>query len=134
MTLVLAVTCAAVARPVAAQQDPAWTELIVQLRIVRGPERVVVALGRDSVVYLPLRQLLEMAEVRVTELVPGRRLAGTLEPGAIPYWFDTELATRGRRDATGAMAPGDAEWRGEGLYVAGAGVCAGWSCASPGGW
>lgn len=119
MTLVLVVACAAAARPAAAQQDTAYTELIVQLRIVRGPERVVEALGRDSVVYLPLRQLLEMAEIRVHELVPGRRLAGTLEPGAIPFWFDTELATRGRRGATGAMAPGEAVWRGEELYLAG---------------
>lgn len=105
-------------RLAAQQPDTGFVDLIIQLRIERGPEATLAALGRDSVVYVPLRRFLELAEVRVTGADSGRRVAGVLEPGAVPFWFDTEAGTRGRTGLTGALNPRDAAWRGAELFVA----------------
>ena len=107
----------AVPTRVRAQQDSDLTELIVSVRIERGPEQVLVALARDSLVLLPVRKVLDLAEVRVAEAVPGQRLAGVLEPEGVAFWFDTQNGTRGRVGATGALDSADAVWRGDELYV-----------------
>jgi hypothetical protein len=119
LSLLAALAASLSAAPLSAQvPDTSFAELIIQLRIERGPEATLTALGRDSVVYLPLRRFLELAEVRVTDTLPGRRIAGMLEPGGVPFWFDTEAGTRGRTGQTGALTAGDAVWRDGELYVA----------------
>jgi hypothetical protein len=107
--------------PVAAQEpapsDSSTTEILLQLRIDGGPAEVVSALGRDTLTLIPVRRFLELAEIRPDALVPGRRLAGVVEPGRIRFAFDTDSGTVTRGDSVWRVAPGTLAWAGGELYA-----------------
>jgi len=114
----LPLALAAAAAPAAAQQDTALTELAVEVRIPHGPDSLFIALARsDSAVLLPVRPLLDLVEIRITELVPGRRLAARLGDPPVPFGFDTEPPRAWRGDSALALGPRDAVWRDGELYV-----------------
>jgi hypothetical protein len=100
-----------------ARGDSAVTEVLLQLRIDGGPMEVVSALGGDSLTLVPVRRFLELAEVRLDGGVPGRRLAGVLEPGRVAFAFDVDSGTISRGDSVWRAAPGELLWRGDELYA-----------------
>ncbi|MEE9533570.1 MAG: hypothetical protein V3W06_04065, partial [Acidimicrobiia bacterium] len=57
--------------PLKAQQDTAFSDAVVEFRIMGGPAEVFLALVRDSVVLLPLQRVLELSEVGVATSSPG---------------------------------------------------------------
>jgi hypothetical protein len=109
------------AGPAAAQQDAlpdtSTTEVLLQLRIDGGPAEVVSALGRDTLMLVPVRRFLELAEIRPGALLPDHRLAGVLQPGRIPFAFDTDSGTIARGDSVWRTTPGTLIWSGGELYA-----------------
>ena len=108
-------------RSLSAQQldapDTSVTEVLLQLRIDGGPSEVVAALGRDTLTLVPVRRFLELAEIRAATLVPGRRLAGVVQPGRIPFAFDTDSGTVARGDSVWHVPPGTLAWSDGELYA-----------------
>ncbi|HKI94939.1 MAG TPA: carboxypeptidase-like regulatory domain-containing protein [Gemmatimonadales bacterium] len=98
--------------------DTAATEVIVDLAFRAGPEQVVVALARDSVVLLPVNTFLALAEIKKTQVLIGHQIGGIIEPAGIPYLFDTEGQIARRGDSTMVLPAASARWRGSELYVA----------------
>jgi len=110
MAVILAGVLCVSHRSLSAQQldapDTSVTEVLLQLRIDGGPSEVVAALGRDTLTLVPVRRFLELAEIRAATLVPGRRLAGVVQPGRIPFRFDTDSGTVARGDSVWHVPPG----------------------------
>lgn len=113
----LAVAVLALSARTVAAQDAALTELLFDLRIDRGPSRVVFALARDSTVLVGVRAFLDLAEIRLTDVFAGHYLRGVLEPGSRPFWFDTDGGTVATGVDTIPLEPADAVWRDGELYV-----------------
>jgi len=107
--------------PLPAQQvdaaDTAAVEMLLQLRIDGGPAEVVSARGRDTLTLVPVRRFLELAEVRAGSIVAGHRLAGVLQPGRIPFAFDTDSSTIARGDSVWHVAPASLAWSDGELYA-----------------
>jgi len=107
--------------PLPAQQvdaaDTAAVEMLLQLRIDGGPAEVVSARGRDTLTLVPVRRFLELAEVRAGSIVAGHRLAGVLQPGRIPFAFDTDSSTIARGDSVWHVAPAALAWSDGELYA-----------------
>ena len=102
-----------------AQQDTSLTEIGVEVKVEHGPDSLLIGLQRaDSVVLLPLRQLLGLLEIRSTEVVPGKRFAARLGEPPIPFAIRAEDSTCTRGNLRFPLAPGDAVWQGDELYVA----------------
>ena len=107
------------ASPASAQQPAAPVEILIQVKVERGPDSLFIALMRpDSVVLVPLRELFDLIEVRISDVVPGRRLGGRLGETEQTYGFDTEALRAWRGDVIIPLDSGDAVWRGADLYVA----------------
>lgn len=105
----------------AAQQggsdDTTSAEVLLQLRIDGGPVEVISALGRDTLLLVPVRRFLDLAEIRNTAPGPDHRLAGVLEPGRIRFAFDADSATVTRGDSSWRVPPGSMVWSGSELYA-----------------
>jgi len=97
--------------------DTTATEMLLQLRIDGGPVEVISALGRDTLLLLPVRRFLELAEVRSTTAGREHRLAGVLEPGRVRFAFDADSATVTRGDSSWRVPPGSLVWSGGELYA-----------------
>jgi len=97
--------------------DPTLAETLLQLRMDGGPAEVVSALGRDTLIFVPVRRLLELAEVRITGQLPGHRVAGLLQPEAIRIAFDTDSGTVVRGDSTWRVGPDELLWHADELYL-----------------
>ena len=93
------------------------TEVLLQLRIDGGPAEVVSALGRDTLTLVPVRRFLELAEIRPDALIAEHRLAGLVEPGRIPFAFDTDSSTVARGDSVWHVTAGTLVWAGGELYA-----------------
>ncbi|HEX2637467.1 MAG TPA: hypothetical protein VHL81_10075 [Gemmatimonadales bacterium] len=108
-------------RLLAAQQpsaaDTSASEVLLQLRIDGGPVEVISALGRDTTILLPVRRLLELAEVRTGTILPGHRLSGVLEPGRVSFGFDTDSGTVARGDSSWHVSRATLTWSGGELYA-----------------
>lgn len=105
-------------RSVAAQGTPSWFELVIELRIERGPSQVVFALGRDSTILIPIGQFIDLAEIDQTRVEPGSVLEGMLTPGPIRFAFDLTAAIAVRGEQIRELDPADAVWRDGDLFVA----------------
>ena len=107
-------------RPAWALADSADADAIVRVVIENGPQATLMALGRDTLLLLPVRQLFAMLEIAITEDVPDKRLLGLVDPARPAAGFDTErglllggaLAQPYAREAT--------TWQGGELYAAAA--------------
>ncbi len=117
MPALVALGTLSAARLAAQVPDTGATEVIVDLAFRAGPEQVVVALARDSVVFLPMHSFLDLAEIKRTKVVTGHRIAGVIEPDGIPYLLDTEGHLARRGDSTTALPDAAALWRGTEMYV-----------------
>jgi hypothetical protein len=106
------------ARALPAQQPDSLTDILVSIRLLRGPERLVEALARDSVPLIPLRSLLDLAEVRVVSAEPGSRVEALMEPGRVPLRVDTRDGYWSRNGAGARLDSADAVWRRDELYLA----------------
>ncbi len=108
---------ATAARPSWALGDSADADAIVRVVIENGPQVTLIALGRDTMLLLPVRQLFALLEVALTDDVDEKRLLGLVAPDRPPVGFDTErgLLWGGR---TPVAYPRDAvTWQQGELYV-----------------
>lgn len=102
--------------PSAAAQDTTVAELILAVRIARGPERTVAAVGRGRVAYLPLREVLDLAEVRVIE-AESARVAAVLEPGSVYLLIDALSGAKRRGPDSTSLEPDEVVTYGGVLYA-----------------
>ncbi|HWO89733.1 MAG TPA: hypothetical protein VNL98_11350, partial [Gemmatimonadales bacterium] len=97
-------------------QDTALTETILAVRVSRGPERTLVAMSRGRVAYLPLREVLELVEVRVTAS-DSAHVEAVLEPGSVALLVDALGAARRRGMDSTALEPDEVVSVGGVLYA-----------------
>lgn len=115
--LIGAVLAAALTGRASAQTDTSIVEQLYQIRIARGPQAVLPAVGRDSTVFLPLQAVLRLAEIRISR-ADSTGLVARVEPDRTVLQLDIvgERLTRG--DSTGFLARGAALWYDGELYAA----------------
>lgn len=101
----------------AAQSDSALTDQLYQIRIAQGPEAVVPALGRDTLVLLPLQSVLRLADVRITRADSGG-VTARIEPERLVLAVDLARARVARGDSTRTLPAGSAAWRDGELFLA----------------
>ena len=77
-------------RPTWALGDSADADAIVRVVVENGPQVTLMALGRDTMLLLPVRQLFALLEVALTDDVADKRLIGLVDPDRPPVGFDTE--------------------------------------------
>ena len=106
-----------VAAPAAAQEPQGLIELLIDVRVQDGPTAVLPALGGDTTLYLPLRDVLHLTEVLVTEVVPGHRVAGLLLPAGRRFVFDTDSPRLVVGDSAYSLDAGAVLWVRDELYV-----------------
>jgi hypothetical protein len=116
-TLIVTAAAAALPAGAAAQTDSLLTDQLYQVRITQGPQAVVPALGRDTVVLLPLQTLLRLVQVRITA-VDSHAVSARIEPDGIELRVDRAAGRVVRGDSTRFLASGDAAWRDGELYLA----------------
>ncbi len=100
---VLALLLGAAAAPAAAQnqqgswQDTTYLDAVIRLDIENGPSAVIPALTYGSTLLLPLRQYLQMVEVRVAAFALRDSAVAVVEPGRVPVRFRPaeRMLTRG---------------------------------------
>ncbi len=96
------------------RRDTAFAEIALQVDVEREASTLVIALTRDSVVYLPVRVLLELAAIRVDTVAPGVRLLARITETLLGLDTDGDRGFRGREVfPIGAHA----FWRGEELFA-----------------
>jgi hypothetical protein len=105
------------AAPAAAQDPPGLIELLIDVRVQNGPTAVLPALGGDTSLFVPVLGILRLAEVRVTEFSPPRRIAGMLLPGDVSFLFETDSARLLVADSSYPLGPGRALWFRDELFV-----------------
>jgi hypothetical protein len=78
-------------------RDTAYVDAVIQLDIENGPSQVMPALANGSTLLLPLRQLLELAAIRIEAFALRDSAVATLEPGHVALRFDPAagVLTRG---------------------------------------
>ena len=91
----------------------------MQVKVERGPDSILIALMRpDSVVLVPLRDLFDLIEVRISAIVPGHRLTGRLGESSVEIGFDSDTRRAWRGDMVVELDSGDLVWRDSLPYVA----------------
>ena len=113
----VAVPTASVTRPAWALEDSADADAVVRVVIENGPQATLVGLGRDTVLLLPVRQLFGMLEIAIAVDVPGKRLAGLVDPALPVVGFDTDTRRLIGRDSIVAFRIEDVAWQQGELYV-----------------
>ena len=116
VSAVFAALVSTLASPLQAQ-DPDTYEIIIQLRVQRGPGDIVFAYGSDSLMLVPVSRLLELAEIGIGEIVDTVSLSGVLETTDERFEFNT-VRRRIRRGNTSDTLP-DSEflWDSGELFV-----------------
>jgi hypothetical protein len=91
-------------------QEHDYVELLVELRIDRGPTANVLALEHGDTVLIATRAFLDLAKLGIDSVASGRKIAGTVQPAGTPWVIDTDVgyARSGQLDV--AFDPGDAIW------------------------
>jgi hypothetical protein len=126
--LVAACAATAAAQPVvrgrAAPSRVAWSvgdssdaDAIVRVVVENGPQLTLMALGRDTTLLLPVRQLFSILEVAITDDEPERRLVGLVDPNRPPAGFDTERGMLLGGNAAEPLPPGTVTWQQGELYA-----------------
>lgn len=114
----LALGGTAVARRGSVARDTAYVEAVIRLDIENGPSTVISALAYNETLLLPLRQVLDLAEIRLEAFALRDSAVVLLEPGRVPLRFipSARVLTRGA-DAVPYDTMDVAWWDGE-LFVA----------------
>jgi len=102
----------------AAERDTAYVEAVIQLDIENGPSTVLPALALNSTLLLPLRQVLELAEVHVEAFALRDSALILLEPGRIPLRLVPSARVIVRGGDTIAYDTLDLTWYDGDLFVA----------------
>jgi hypothetical protein len=78
-------------------RDTAYVEAVIRLDIENGPSTVISALANNETLLLPLRQFLDLAEIRLEAFAPRDSAVVLLEPGRVPLRFHpgAHVLTRG---------------------------------------
>ncbi|MBI2795468.1 MAG: hypothetical protein HYX65_02055 [Gemmatimonadetes bacterium] len=105
------------ARPAWALEDSADADAVVRVVIENGPQATLVGLGRDTMLLLPVRQVFGMLEIAMTVDVPGRRLAGLVDPELPPVGFNTDTRRLEGRDSVVSFRNADVAWQQGELYA-----------------
>jgi hypothetical protein len=91
-------------------------DLLVEVDIDRGATQSLLGLQQDTAVFLPMAAFLELAEVRVVEVAPGRRFMAR-SPDGRPLTVSTADQRASRGDVALPWDPAAALWRGDVLFV-----------------
>ena len=75
------------ARRGSVSRDTAYVEAVIRLDIENGPSTVISALAYNETLLLPLRPVLELAEIRLEAYAPRDSAVALLEPGRVPVRF-----------------------------------------------
>jgi hypothetical protein len=99
-------------------RDTAYVDAVIRLDIENGPSTVISALAYNETLLLPLRQFLDLAEIRVEAFALRDSAVALLEPGRVPLRFrpGARVLTRGA-DPVPYDTMDVAWWDGE-LFVA----------------
>ncbi len=78
-------------------QDTTYIDAVIRLDVENGPSAVIPALTYGSTLLLPLRQFLQMVEIRVAAFALRDSAVAMLEPGHVPVRFQprARVLTRG---------------------------------------
>lgn len=104
------------APPAEAQQDTTLTELPMQVELERQLGELFLSLTRDSVVYLPVRGILDLAAVHVDTVVPGVRFAARFGRPVVIFGVDLARGEAFRGDERWPLA-GRVVWRDTAFYA-----------------
>ena len=103
---------------------PSWrlpdtidADAVVRVVIENGPQTTLIALGRDTLLLLPVRQLFAMFEIAVTADSAGHALAGLVDPAVAPVGFDTDRERLIGRDSAVRIPEGSSQWQQGELFV-----------------
>lgn len=69
-------------------RDTAYVDAVIQLDIENGPSAVMPALANGSTLLLPLRQFLDMAEIRIEAFALRDSAVAMVEPGHVALRFN----------------------------------------------
>lgn len=98
-------------------QDAPAIELLLELRIDRGPAADAFALQTADGLLLSAQTFLDLAEIEF-DVAPGRRLAGTLEPEGIPFAIDSDSGYASSGDLRIPLDSGAVVWLDGQLFAA----------------
>jgi len=101
----------------AAAQLPQGTELLIDVRLERGPSGLAYAQAMDGTVLFALSQILQLAEVRITAVIDGSRVEAVLEPAGLPLVVDTDSGFVRRGALATPIPPGTSLWEGGLLFL-----------------
>jgi hypothetical protein len=105
------------ARPASAQEPVSLLPLVVELRIDQGPWGTVIAQVAGERLLLSARQVLALAQVPVTHVVPGASFGMMAPPGDTPLLIRTDSGYVDRRGDRRSLVPGLALWHEGELYL-----------------
>ncbi len=114
--LLAALAITAALAPLHAQEIP-YIELLIELRLERGPAEDVLALQVGDRVLVAARSFLDLAGIKIDRMSPGELLTGTIEPQGTRYVIDTDSALARSGDFRMPLGPTDAVWLDGELYV-----------------
>jgi hypothetical protein len=100
-----------------AQQDTAFLEAVVEVRVARGPDAVLLALVRDSTMLLSADQFFHLVELRTTSVVPDESYELVEEPQGTRVVFSTPENTAARSGSVFTIPPSHATWIDSSYYV-----------------
>jgi hypothetical protein len=103
--------------PSLAQQDTTFLEAVVEVRVARGPDAVLLALVHDSTMLLSADQFFNLVELRTTALRPDQSYAVIQEPEGTRIEFSTPESSVTRGSSVFTIPPGHATWSDGSFYV-----------------
>jgi len=102
---------AALAAPASlSAQDASRVELLLELRIDRGPTADIFALQTAGGLLLAAQTFLGLAEIEVDATTPGLRLQGTIEPEGLPFAIDSDSGFARSGDLRVSLDSGAVVW------------------------
>jgi hypothetical protein len=98
------------APPSLSAQDASPVELLLELRIDRGPTADIFALQTAEGLLLSVQTFLDLAEIEVDSISPGRRLQGKIEPEGLPFLIDSDSGVARSGDLRIPLDSGAIAW------------------------
>jgi hypothetical protein len=99
-------------------RDTAYVDAVIQLDIENGPSAVIPALANGSTLLLPLRQFLELAEIRLEAFALRDSAVVMLEPGHVALRFNPAAGVLTMGSAPVPHDSMDVVWWDADLFVA----------------
>jgi hypothetical protein len=100
-----------------AQRDTTFLEAIVEVRVARGPNAVLLALVRDSTMLLSADQFFNLVELRTAESRPDERYEVVQEPEGTRIEFSSLEGSAMRGSAVFSIPSGHATWSDSSFYL-----------------